>query len=108
MLQSNEIQQRFTNVEHAVHQANQACQGGTNIPRDLQDCVQQLDRQTSQATQVIQSQDQTRIIQCVDDLEQLSDRAKEVVERSRNVDGGVRDAIMQAHRELSSLKHQLH
>jgi hypothetical protein len=57
---------------------------------------------------MIQSQDENQIRQCVDELEQLGDRAKDACEQSNSVDGNLRNAVMQAHRELSELKHQLH
>jgi hypothetical protein len=78
------------------------------VPQELKDCVQQLDQQTGQAKQVMQSQDETRIRQSVDNLEQLSDRAERAVERADGVNDQVKSAILQAHSELSNLKHQLH
>jgi phage shock protein A len=111
MMQVNEIKQRFSNVEQCVRQAEQACSSAQNTPQDLKDCVQQLGQQTNQAKQVMQSQNESQIRQCVDDLEQLSDRAKGAVERSErsgNLDSQVKSAVMQAHSELSNLKHQMH
>jgi len=74
MMQMNEIQQRFSDVRRAVDHATQACRTQQGIPEDLRECLQQLDQQTSQAQQVFQSQDENQIRQCIDDLEQLSDR----------------------------------
>jgi hypothetical protein len=71
--------------------------------------VQQLDQKATQARQTIQqSQDQNQIVQCVDDLEQMGDRARDACEQAGNVDGELKTAVMQAHQELSNLKHQLH
>jgi exonuclease VII small subunit len=108
MMQVSEIRQRLDNVERNLQQASQAFSNGMKVPSELKNCVQQLNQQTSQARQDIQSQNQTRIVQCVDQLEQLSDRAKKEVERSNSIDGQIRTAILQAHSELSNLKHQLH
>ncbi len=108
MMQANEIQKRFSNIERSIAQASKACRSSNDIPQELKDCVQQLDRQTDQAKQELQSQDETRIRQCVDQLEELSDEAEKAAERANNVDDQVRDAIMQAHSELSNLKQQLH
>ena len=108
MMQVNEIQRHFSNIERSVDQVTQACRSERNIPQDLQECVQQLDRQTEQARQVLQSQDESRIRQCIDNLEQISDRAEHAIERANDLDDGVKRAVMQAHSELSSLKHQLH
>lgn len=108
MMQVSEIRQRLGNVERNIHQASQACNSGANISSELKDCVQQLDQQTSQACQDIQSQTETMIVQRVDQLEDLSDRAKREIERSNNIDSQIRTTIMQVHKELSNLKHQLH
>jgi hypothetical protein len=53
-------------------------------------------------------QDEQRIVQCVDDLEQLGDRAMAACRRADSVDPQLKTAVQQAHAELSSLKHQLH
>ncbi|HJV80179.1 hypothetical protein [Noviherbaspirillum sp.] len=109
MMRQNELQQRFSQIENTIHQAAQRCQSAQAVPMDLKDCIQQLDQQTTQARNMLQSQDENQIRQYVDNLEQLGDRAKDACEHSSgNVDGELKNAIMQAHRELSDLKHQLH
>jgi DNA-binding transcriptional regulator YbjK len=108
MMQANELQQRFSQVEQSIHHAAECCRSSMNVPMDLKDSIQQMDQRTSQAKQIMQSQDENQVQRCIDELEQLGDRAKDACEQSRNVDGELRDAIMQAHRELSDLKHQLH
>lgn len=109
MMQSAEIRQRFNHIEQIIHEASRACESATAVPMDLKDCIQQLDRQSEQARNVMQqSQDENSIRQCVDDLEQLGDRAKAACEQAGNVDGPLKTAVMHAHRELSDLKHQLH
>ncbi|MGZ5885251.1 MAG: hypothetical protein ACXWJE_12895 [Burkholderiaceae bacterium] len=108
MLQANEIQQRFRNIQQSIQQASQACQSSANVPSDLKDSIQQLDSQSNKAQQVLQSQDQQQIIQCIDNLEQLGDRARDACQQSQNVDGQLKQAVMQAHDELSDLKRQLH
>lgn len=109
MMQTNEIRQRFNEVENTIHHAAECCQSANGVPMDLKDCVQQLDQKATQVRQTIQqSQDQNQIMQCVDDLEQMGDRAKDACEKAGNVDGELKTAVMQAHRELSNLKHQLH
>jgi type VI protein secretion system component VasF len=109
VMQSSEIQQRFNHIEQTIHQAAQVCQSATTVPMDLKDCVQQLDRKSGQARKIMQqSQDEDTIRQCVYDLEQLGDRAKDACQRAGNVDDELKSAVMQAHRELSDLKHELH
>jgi predicted DNA-binding protein len=109
MMQINEIQQRFNHVEQTIHHASEACRNAIMLPMDLKDCIQQLDERSGQAKQVMQqTQDETRIRQCIDDLEDLGDRARDACERAPTVDEEIKSAVMQAHRELSDLKHQLH
>lgn len=109
MMMTNEIKQRFSRIEQTIHQASQAVQRDADTPQELKDCVQQLDQQTDQAKNVMQQeQDENRIRQCVEQLEELGDRAKDMCERSGGLNEQVKTAVMQAHRELSDLKHQLH
>jgi phage shock protein A len=108
MMQSSEIQQRFNHIEQTVKQMSQACQSSPDVPSDLKQCISELDQQTGKAKQVMQSQDENQIIQCVDSLEDLGDRAKAACEQAGNLNQNVRDAVMQAHQELSDLKHNLH
>jgi methyl-accepting chemotaxis protein len=107
MMQANEIQQRMTQVEQSVHHAAKCCETATTLPMDIKDSVQELDQKVMQARETMQSSDENQMRQCIEDLEQLGDRAKDACEQSSNIDGELRDAIMQAHRELSDLKHQM-
>lgn len=110
MMRADEVRQRFNQIEQTIHQASQACErAGAGVPMDLKNSIQQLDQQSSQARQQLQNaQDEQSIIQCVDQLEELGDRAKAACEKGGNVDQQLKQAVMQAHQELSQLKHQLH
>lgn len=108
-MQANEIQKRFQQIDQAVHQAAQACERFDNLPMDLKDSLQRLEQQTEKARDLMgKTQDENQVRQCIDQLEGIGDQAKTACERSRNVDTSVKDAVMQAHRQLSDLKHQLH
>jgi len=108
MMQANEIEQRFNRIEHSIHQAAQACASDSSVSPELKQCLTQMDQQSTQAHQILQSQDEIRIRQCVDQLEELGDRAKMACEKSGNIKPELKNAVMQAHNELSTLKHQLH
>ena len=110
MMRADEVRQRFNQIEQTIHQASQACErAGAGVPMDLKNSIQQLDQQSSQARQQLQNaKDEQSIIQCVDQLEELGDRAKAACEKGGNVDQQLKQAVMQAHQELSQLKHQLH
>jgi phage regulator Rha-like protein len=110
MMPMNEVKQRFSQVEQAVHRAAQTCETHDDLPMDLKDRIQKLEQQTDQAKQLLQTeQDENRVRQTIDQLEDLGDEMKAACERSSaSVDSDVKNAVMQAHRELSDLKHQLH
>jgi hypothetical protein len=109
MMHANEVRQRFTQIEQTIHQATEACQRAGLVSADLKNSIQQLDERSGKARQELQqTQDEDSIRQCVDELEQLGDRAKDACERAGNVDQNVKNAVLQAHQELSELKHQLH
>ena len=108
-MQANEIQQRFSQIENTIHDAAKRCASAQAVPMDLKDSLQQLDQKAIHARNILQSQDENQIRQCVDELEELGDRARDACEASTaNLDGDLKNAVMQAHRELSDLKHQLH
>lgn len=110
MMQMNEIKQRFNRVEQAVHRAAQVCAKSDSLPMDLKDRIQKLEQQTDQAKQLLQrEQDENRVRQCIDQLEDMGDEMKGACERSSApLDADIKNAVMEAHRELSDLKHQVH
>ncbi len=110
MMQADEVRQRFSQIEKTIQQASQACErAGSGVSSDLKNSIQQLDQQSSKAKQELQqAKDQESIVQCVDQLEELGDKAKAACEKGGNVDQQVKQAVLQAHQELSQLKHQLH
>ena len=110
MMQADEVRQRFNQIEQTIHQASQACErAGAGVPMDLKNSIQQLDQQSSQARQQLQNaKDEQSIVKCVDQLEELGDRAKAACEKGGNVDEQLKQAVLQAHQQLSQLKHQLH
>lgn len=107
MLQESEIEQRFNLVQQAIGQATQACTPGA--PAQLKDAIDKLDRQSGMAKEVLQSHDQARIVQCVDDLEMLGDEAKRVCGTvAGQVPPKLKEAVVAVHEQLSDLKHKLH
>jgi hypothetical protein len=108
MLQANEIEQRFNTIQQAIGQASQACSAERDLPSELRDCIQRLDRQSDLAREAIQSHDEMRIRKVVDDLEQLGDRAKQVCGSGANLTPQMKNAVLRVHDQLSDLKHQLH
>ena len=71
MLQANEVARRFGAIEQAIVQAAQLCGSAQEMPMDLKDCINQLEQQKSSVRQAIDSHDDARIRQAVDNLESL-------------------------------------
>lgn len=108
MMQANEIQQRFTSIQQAISMASQSCQSEPSAPAELRDFIQRLDRESGEAVSVMQSNDESRIRQCVEQLENLGDEAKRVCRTDTQMAPQLKEAVMRVHDELSDLKHQLH
>lgn len=108
-MQINQVKERIGRVEQCASDALQACQSASGVTQELQQCVDELDRRSHEAMQLVQgTQDEQRIVQCVDDLEKIGDRAMAACRQADGVDPQLKSAVRQAHDELSSLKHQLH
>jgi DNA repair ATPase RecN len=108
MLQANEIQQRFTHIQQTIKQAEQACQKAGDTPDEMRNCIDKLSRECQQAQSVMQSNDQQRIMQCVDSLEDMGDEAKRISRSLPTMPADVEAAVTRVHAELSDFKHKLH
>ena len=108
MLQANEVARRFGAIEQAIGQAAQLCGKEQGMPMDLKDCINQLDQQKSAVRQAIDTHDDARIRQAVDQMESLGDRAKRACGTATSVTPEMKSAVLKVHDELSDLKHQLH
>ena len=107
MLQQSEIQQRFTHIQQTIGEAQQACQQG-GAPNEIRDCIEKLSRETQQAQNVMQSNDQQRIVECVDRLEDMGDEAKRISRTLPSMPAHLEACVTRVHAELSDLKHKLH
>ncbi len=107
MLQAREIQQRFSHIQQTIQEAQQACKSG-DAPDDLKNCIDKMQRESQQASQVMQSNDQQRMVECVDNLESMGDEAKRISRSASTMSPHLESAVTKVHAELSNLKHQLH
>ncbi|MDN4053181.1 hypothetical protein QPK32_08825 [Massilia sp. YIM B02763] len=105
MLQANEIQQRFTHIQQTIGEAQQAL---GDAPDEIRDCIEKLSREAQQAQDVMQSNDQQRVIECVDRLEDMGDEAKRISRSLPQMPAHLEAAVTRVHAELSDLKHKLH
>ena len=108
MLQQAEIQQRFSHLQQTIGEAEKVCRDTTDTPSDVKNCIEKLARESRQAQQVIQSNDQQRITECVDNLEAMGDEVKRVSRSSDHMPAHLEAVVTRVHSELSDFKHKLH
>ena len=107
MLQPAEIQQRFSQIQQTINQAEEVTRNDQGAPDDIRDRIQKIAHEMPAAERVMRSNDQTRIIECIDRLEEMGDDAKRMV-RSSQPSPQVASVVTRVHDVLSDLKHQLH
>ena len=109
MLSVEEIARRYHHVEYAIGQAARACSAERNLPSELRDCIQRMDRQSDRVKQIIQMSDELQIRKLVDDLALLGERARRVCANGAvTLTPQMTTAVTNMHEELSLLKRQLH
>lgn len=107
MLQAAEIQQRFSQIQQTVNQAEEVTRNDQGAPEDIRDCIRRIAHEMPQAQRVMQSNDQSDIIACIDRLEEMGDQVKRMV-RTSQPSPQVASVVTRVHDVLSDLKHQLH
>jgi len=107
-LQTAEIQQRFNHLQQTIGEAEQACKSSQDTPNEVRDCIEKLARESQQAQSVMQSNDQARIVECVDNLEEMGDEVKRVSRSSPQMPAHLEAVVTRVHAELSDFKHKLH
>lgn len=108
MLQPTEIQQKMSHIQQTIGQAEQVCQASADASPELKQCIHNMAERARQVDDVIKSNDQSRIVECVDSLEDMGDDAKRMSRSGANVPPQLETAVTRVHAEISDLKHQLH
>ena len=108
MLQQSEIQQRFSHLQQTIDEAQKECRTSSDTPSEIRDCIEKLARESHQAENVIQSKDQQRITEAVDNLEAMGDEAKRLTRTSPRMPAHLEAMVTRVHSELSDFKHHLH
>ena len=85
MLQANEITQRFQHLQVTIDEAQRACQAAQDAPPEIRNCIDRLSKEYRQTQPVIASNDQMRIMQAVDKLEDMGDEAKRLSRNSPQI-----------------------
>jgi hypothetical protein len=109
-MQPSQVKEVFGPVEQVIGKAAQLCQTSGKVPEQIRSSLDELSRESEQVAQLLANeQNDDRIIESVDHLEKLGDRAWYACSQAgTTVDEQVRDAVKQAHDALSQLKHSLH
>jgi hypothetical protein len=109
-MQANQVKEHFGAVDLRIDKAAELCQMSTDVPEKLRESLSELSRESDQALQMLANEkDENRIVQCVDRLEKLGDRALHAcAQGGNNVDERVQAAVKEAHDAISDLKHRLH
>lgn len=109
-MQASQVKEVFGPVGQKIGKASALCQLSNKVPDQLRDSIDELSRESEQARDLLASEhNDKRIVQCVDRLEKLGDRAWHACSMAGStVDDQVRAAVKEAHDALSDLKHRLH
>lgn len=102
------IRQRCTRVERAIGAASQACSAERNLPGELRDCIQKLDRQSDAVQQAADGVDMERLRRVVAGLDALGERARRVCASMSTLTPQMKSAVQHVYDELAELKHDLH
>jgi hypothetical protein len=110
IMQASQVKEYFPSVDRSIDHAAQLCQLTNNVPDYLRSCLAELDRESEEAKQVFaDALNDDHIVQCVNRLEKLGDRAWQACEEAGNaMDRGVQQAVRDAHDAIADLKHRLH
>jgi hypothetical protein len=107
MLQANDIQHRFHLVQQAIGQAAQACSGEPNLPSELRDSIQRLDRHSDTAPEVVFSRDELRLHKLVREMDRLAERARQVCVNIPQLSPQMRGAVSYMHSQIMELKRDM-
>lgn len=108
MISQSEAQKKFSHIQQSIEQAVEACQSEQGTTPRLKNSIDKLDQRCSMAADDIQSNDPSRMIAAVDDLEMLGDDAKRACQEAGQVPPRLKEAVTQVHDELSDLKRKMH
>lgn len=109
-MEVNEIKQRFNHFEECVEEALRACEHDSYVSPQLADCIRDLDREVHNAHAMIfaAQQESEELVDCIDRLEEMGDDAKRACQMASNLSADTRDSVLDLHKQISTLKHQLH
>ncbi|GGC04188.1 hypothetical protein [Pseudoduganella buxea] len=108
MLAEQEIRSRLSSLQLAVGHAAQALSAERNLPGELRDYIQKLDRQSDRITEILALREPRRIVKLIEDMEVLGARARRVCSSGLPLSGQMKSAVNHLHNELIDFKQKLH
>jgi hypothetical protein len=108
MLQTKEIEKKFIQIDNEIGMASKMCLSDASASPQLKDSLSRLNKKSVLVKQAVQDNNPAKIVKFVDELEMLGDEAEQVCLKDTNITANVREAVEKVHRDLSSLKRQLH
>lgn len=108
MLAASDIQQRFTSIRNTIGEAEQACQSAGDTSPELREQLQKLSSEAASADPIMGGDQQERIVECIDRLEDMGDEVKRLSRSDQHMTPTLESAVTRVHAELSKLKHELH
>jgi hypothetical protein len=108
-MQSSQVRDYFSSVEQSIGNAAELCQLTSDVPEDVRECLSELERESDHARRMLDDEDDDNlIIECIDRLEKLGDRAIEACREAGNtVNPQLGNAAQQARDAIADMKRRL-
>ncbi|HKO89016.1 MAG TPA: hypothetical protein VJU83_10950, partial [Burkholderiales bacterium] len=99
-MQANQVKQELPKIQEQISEAERICEYSDSASEELKEVLSELSNRSSAAQQLLEEEeDEQRIVEYVDELEELSDRAmKACRESSDSLDLGLQHAVRTAHK----------
>lgn len=109
-MQLDYAKRELPNIDKHARNAAQLCHNSRGVTDELANCIDELEREAGQAAAMASGDqlDTELLIDRVDHMEELGDRAMQACREASPVDDQVRQAVETVHGAISELKHRLH
>ena len=108
-MQPSQVKDFFPSVEESIDNAAELCQITSDVPDDVRECLSELERESDHSKRILENENNdNRIIECIDRLEKLSDRAIQACrEAGDTLDPQVENATQLAHDAIADIKRRM-
>ncbi|MDR7050775.1 phage shock protein A [Duganella sp. 3397] len=104
---SDNIQRRFHLLEQAIGQAAEASSAEPQLPSELRDSIQRVDRLGDTARDILQTGDPARIRKLLADMTTSAERARRVCTNLPQLSAQIRGAVSHMVSQIQELKRDL-